>query len=115
MIKFEFEGKEYRFAGEYRQPKPGDTFLSKNVYGVPLVSTCALSTLMQDGFERAIVEGVRPRIEVDGLVFEETGEVRRPKLNEWYAFAPGVGGIGRFEGPGHVTNNNMRILRRVVE
>jgi len=82
-IEFEFDGKKYRFMGEYRYPKNGECFLS------------GTGKILKDGEgpnnaqgARAIVEEVKVQHEFGGIVFEETGEERTLTYNEWGVYTP---------------------------
>ena len=79
-MRFTYEGKEYEFRGEYHTTEKGDWFLSNS--GTVLLDSGTYKLGI-----RAIVH-LLPRLhDFAGIRLEETGEVRCPKLNEFFIAA----------------------------
>lgn len=81
MIRFTYDGKEFEFRGEYREPLDGDRFLAG------MDSSIVHQSGKWGGMGvRAIVYPVLVIHEFGGVKFVETGEDRFPLYGEWYIF-----------------------------
>jgi len=82
MIKFEYEGREFEFRGEYDVPHLGDHYLGH--FGDVMMARVEHTTF---DAPRAIVHPVEEYHDFGGIRFRETGEVRGAEKGEWYLYS----------------------------
>jgi len=79
-MKITYDGKEYEFRGQYKEPSNGENFLS----GMHDGSVIHQSGQWDGQGVRAIVHPVPVIHEFGGVTFVETGEVRPANDGEWF-------------------------------